>query len=173
MKQVERSALLPYTTCQMFDVVNDVSAYPLFLPWCAGSEVIAESAGEMTACLTIARAGLHWSITTRNTLQRPRAITMTLVDGPFSSFRGEWRFDALGGEGSESGAASGCKVALDLQFDFDNRLVNLTFGKIFQFAADTMVDAFCGRAHALYDGTPPDTPRPSPPAPPPMPDSDE
>jgi ribosome-associated toxin RatA of RatAB toxin-antitoxin module len=142
MKQVKRSALLPYSCEQMFDVVNDVISYPVFLPWCDASEIIEQSDREMVARLTLAKAGMRQSFTTRNRLERPNAIDMGLVDGPFRSLEGHWRFSALGDDG--------CKVDMNLRFDFSSKLANMALGKVFEQAADSLVDAFCIRAEKLY-----------------------
>ncbi len=155
MKQVKGTALLPYTADQMFLIVNDVRSYPEFLPWCVGTDVIAADAHEMTARLTVAKAGFRQSFTTRNRLQRPTSIEMALLEGPFKMLRGGWQFHALGAVGNEGATDSeqqGCRVELNLCFEFDHRLANLAFGKVFQFMTDTMVDAFCARADALYSG---------------------
>lgn len=141
MKRVERSALLPLSAEQVFDVVNDVAAYPDFLPWCDQSRVLEASATEMQAQLTIAKGAIRQNFTTLNRLSRPERIDISLIEGPFSSLEGSWRFTALG-EG-------GCKVELKLSFDFDSRLANLALGKVFEQAADTLVDAFSQRARAV------------------------
>jgi len=39
MKKISRTALLPYSALQMYNLVNDVAAYPKFLPWCGAAEV--------------------------------------------------------------------------------------------------------------------------------------
>ena len=148
MKRIERTALLPYSAEQMFLVVNDVRSYPEFLPWCVEARVIAEDATEMTARLTVAKAGIHQSFTTRNTLQRPTSIDIALLEGPFKTLAGGWRFQSLG----ENEAEQPCMVELRLGFEFERRLMNLTFGKVFQLIADSMVDTFCARADALYAG---------------------
>ena len=142
MKQVERSALVPYSAEQMFSVVNDVKAYADFLPWCDQSEVLEENDAEMVARLSIARSGIRQSFTTRNRLNCPTGIDIRLIDGPFSRLQGSWRFDPLGHEG--------CKVIMRLSFGFDNKLINLAVSKVFETAADNMVDAFCARADSLY-----------------------
>lgn len=142
MKRVSRSALLPFSAEQMFDLVNDVAAYPEFLPWCSDSRVIESSPTEMLASLTISKAGLSHSFSTRNQLQRPELIRLVLVDGPFSSLEGNWRFSQLGDDG--------CKAEMGLAFDFNSVVLNATLGKAFSHAADTMVDAFCDRARQVY-----------------------
>lgn len=143
MKKVSRSALLPYSAEQMFDLVNDVASYPEFLPWCSESQVLASSESEMLATLTVSKAGVSHSFTTRNQLDEPSSIRLSLVDGPFSSLEGRWQFSQLGGDG--------CKTEMDLKFDFNSTLLNATFGKVFSQAADTMVDAFCERAAEVYE----------------------
>ncbi|PPS58920.1 hypothetical protein CRX72_25460 [Pantoea sp. BRM17] len=40
MAQISRSALVPYSAAQMYQLVNDVDAYPEFLPGCTGSRVL-------------------------------------------------------------------------------------------------------------------------------------
>lgn len=142
MKQVSRSALLPWSAEQMFDLVNDVAAYQSFLPWCSGSEVLAATEQEMTARLSVSGAGIAGSFTTRNRLYRPERIEISLVDGPFSSLDGWWRFSRLG--------EAGCKVELSLSFGFGAGLPGAMLGKVFERAAGTLVDAFCRRAQGVY-----------------------
>lgn len=127
---------------QMFDVVNDVRAYPEFLPWCHGARVLEESDQLMVAALSIRKAGISAEFTTRNRLHRPDKIDLALVDGPFRTLEGRWRFTPLGEDG--------CKTEMSLRFDFSSRMLDMTLGRIFEQVADTMVDAFCRRAEQQY-----------------------
>lgn len=125
----------------MFDLVNDIERYPEFLPWCADASVASRSEHEVVATLAIRRAGLKQSFTTRNQLEPPERVTLNLLDGPFEYFEGVWRFTPL--------AASACKVALDLDFEYSGRLMRVALGPVFNRSADAMVDAFCARARDL------------------------
>ncbi|MDH3609643.1 MAG: hypothetical protein OEQ24_10435, partial [Gammaproteobacteria bacterium] len=49
MTHVQRSALLPYSAAQMFNLVNDVDSYPEFVPWCVKCEVHSDSENEKQA----------------------------------------------------------------------------------------------------------------------------
>ena len=133
---------MPCSAEQMFDLVNDVEAYSDFLPWCSASEVLESSGSAMVARLTLSKAGVDWRFTTRNRLERPGRIFLTLVDGPFSFLEGDWQFHRL--------ANDGCKVEMCLQFDFKSSLLKSTLGSVFSRAADTLVDAFCARANQVY-----------------------
>lgn len=40
MPQISRTALVPYSAEQMYQLVNDVQSYPEFIPGCTGSRVL-------------------------------------------------------------------------------------------------------------------------------------
>lgn len=40
MPQISRTALVPFSAEQMYQLVNDVKSYPDFLPGCTGSRVL-------------------------------------------------------------------------------------------------------------------------------------
>jgi ribosome-associated toxin RatA of RatAB toxin-antitoxin module len=143
MATVSRSALVPYSPQQMFDLVNDVEHYPEFLQWCESTEVLEDKPDEMLARLHLAFGGLKKSFTTRNRLQPGKMIEIRLVDGPFHHLEGFWRFNPLA-----EGAA--CKVVLDMEFDFSTPLVKFAFGPVFTQIANSLVDSFTKRARVVY-----------------------
>ena len=142
MPTIHKSALVRFTPTQMFDLVNDIDAYPQFLPWCGGSRVLSRDAEEVRATVDIAQGALRKSFTTHNRLQTNKMIEMRLVEGPFRRLEGFWRFDTLGEQG--------CKVSLDLDFEFAGKLVSMAIGPIFNQIANSLVDAFCKRAEQIY-----------------------
>lgn len=142
MREIHRSALVPYLAEDMFDLVNDVESYPSFLPWCRDSSVREAGEYEREASLEFSRAGLHRRFTTRNRLERPHSIEMHLISGPFRVLEGRWSFHNLGHEGS--------KVALDLRFEFASRLLEAVFAPVFAEVMNSLVDAFVERARELH-----------------------
>ncbi|OOG64455.1 ubiquinone-binding protein [Rhodanobacter sp. B04] len=142
MIEIRRSALVKYSPAQMFDLVNEVEAYPKRFPWCADAEILERQHDVLVARLDLKFAGLHQSFTTRNTVERPRRLQMSLVDGPFRSLEGVWDFIALG--------EAGCKVAFALDFDYAGRLGGGALRLGFQGLAGRMVDDFCAEAGRVY-----------------------
>jgi ribosome-associated toxin RatA of RatAB toxin-antitoxin module len=142
VESVDRSALVPYTPQEMFELVSDVDSYPRFLPWCQGARILSRDVDEVRALIEFAVAGVTRSFTTRNRHQVNKMIEMHLVDGPFSRLDGFWRFDPLGEEGS--------KIALFLEYDFSSRVLGMVVGPIFGQIANTLVDAFQQRAVVIY-----------------------
>lgn len=144
MRRVKRSALVPYSARQMFDLVADVEAYPEFLPWCSDVEVHSWRNDVAEVTLELARGGLRKRFRTRNCMQPPARMDLSLVGGPFRHLEGGWRFEPVGDDGS--------KVVLDLAFEFDSRLLDLVIGAYFEDICNRLVDAFTRRAVAVYGG---------------------
>ena len=142
VESVDRSALVPYTPREMFELVSDIESYPRFLPWCHGARLLSRDVDEVRASIEFAVGGVTRTFTTRNRHQVNKMIEMHLVDGPFSRLNGFWRFDPLGEEGS--------KIALFLEYDFSNRVLGMVVGPIFGQIANTLVDSFQQRAVEIY-----------------------
>ena len=144
MPTVQKNALVPYTASAMYDLVNAIEAYPQFLPWCRSTRVLSRSEDEVRATIEIVKGGVHKSFTTCNRMQKNKMIEIRLLDGPFRHLEGYWRFESLG--------KSGCKVSLDLEFEFSNTVMRMLIGPVFNQIADSLVDAFCKRAGEVYGG---------------------
>ena len=143
MTIVRRNALVPYSAAQMFELVDDVSAYQDFLPWCSASRELKRTEDEVEASIELAKGSIKKSFTTLNRIQKNKMIEIRLVDGPFRHLEGFWRFDPL-----DQGRA--CKVSLDMEFEFANRLLDMTLGPVFNTVANTLVDAFVARAREIH-----------------------
>ena len=139
MTVIERSALLSYPAEQIFDLVADIERYPEFLDGCVGAKILERRDDTVTASLRLSKAGISHGFTTRNTLQRPHSMALSLVEGPFECFQGEWVFRALGD--------SACKASLRLEFDMARGLAGAAVGKLFDRVALDLVDAIVRRAN--------------------------
>src|SRR5260363_277271 len=142
MADVYRTALVPHTTEQMFDLVNDVAEYPDFLPWCGGVEIFRQDECHLEARVNIHFKGIRQHFTTRNTLQRPTRIEMVFLDGPFRKFTGYWHLTPL--------RENACKIEFALHYEFASRLLEVLIGPVFHHIADTFVEAFVRRARIKY-----------------------
>lgn len=142
MTSIERSALLPYSVDKIYQLINDVTAYPQFMDGCVGAELISQSDSHMQARLDLAKLGFSYSFTTRNELHYPHKIVMHLVDGPFSHFQGEWLLQPLSDQA--------CKVNLRMSFQLKGAVLSLAAKKMFEPMANNLVDAIVKRAQQLY-----------------------
>lgn len=142
---MSKSALVSYDAGEMFDIVNDIESYPQFLPWCGSAEVSFRSEDEVQASIEISHSGIHKTFTTRNRLQKDKMIEVRLVDGPFKQLEGFWQFKNLGNQG--------CKVSLDLEYEFSSKMLAMVVGPVFNQIATSLVDAFCKRADQIHGKT--------------------
>ncbi len=142
MQQIFRSALVPYSDLQMYQLIDDIDCYDQFVPYCQSTKTIQRSDNQVTAELVVAKSGFAKSFTTRNTLSPPNSIRMDLVDGPFKHLSGDWKLTKL--------SDSACKIELDIQFEFSNKLASLAFSSMFNQLVQSMVTAFTDRAEKVY-----------------------
>jgi len=126
----------------MFRLVDDVDSYAEFLPWCNQSEVLSRSDDTVEATLELHQGAVSKSFTTRNTLRTDEAIDLELLGGPFRHLAGGWKFQSLG--------AGGSKVSLELEFEFEGRMIDMMFGAFFEETCNSLVDAFTRRAADVY-----------------------
>jgi ribosome-associated toxin RatA of RatAB toxin-antitoxin module len=138
MKRIARSAIVECSAGAFYALVEDIEAYPSFLPWCAAAQVRERMPGRTVATLTLAAKGLRQSFTTENANQPGRAIDMRLLEGPFRRFGAHWRFAPL--------SAAATRVEFTLEYEFSSRVVAALLNPVFSRLADETVTAFARRA---------------------------
>ncbi|CAL1239280.1 type II toxin-antitoxin system RatA family toxin [Candidatus Methylocalor cossyra] len=146
MTNICTSVCVNYTPLEMYNLVNDVQAYPNYLPLCTAVTLHARSPTHLRATITLAKGKLKLSFTTDNAMEEGRSIDMRLVEGPFKHFHGSWRFDPTPG--------GGCETTFRLDFEFANGLLGLAFGGFFKDLTESLVDAFCNEAVKKYGQRP-------------------
>lgn len=142
MTVIDRSALLPYTAYQLFNLVSDVESYPSYMEGCVDARILRREEDWVEARLDLARGGITQSFSTRNRMSAPREITLELIDGPFEYFAGRWGFQALGD--------SACKMSLNLEFTINGSLFGAAASRLFDKVTNNLVDAVGRRASQIY-----------------------
>lgn len=128
----------------MYELVNDIEAYPSFLPWCVDARILEKAEHKLTATVSLAAGKIKQSFTTENTMQKYQRIDVKLVTGPFKYLNGSWRFDA------ENNC---CHISIDMEFEFSNKLMKLALDRIFSHIINTLIETFTQRAHQVYGGS--------------------
>jgi len=145
IREIKRTALVTFTPEQMFDLVVDVERYPQFLPWVVGAEVHEKTERDLLASMSMERAGVRERFTTRNVMERPRWMSLDLVDGPFKVLQGLWTFEPI--------SSVGTRIELVMKFEFSNPVVSLLFAKAFEQSVGHLIDAFVARARSTHGTT--------------------
>ncbi|MES2915989.1 MAG: type II toxin-antitoxin system RatA family toxin [Pseudomonadota bacterium] len=142
---------LPYTACQMYDLVADVASYPKFLPWNSAARIrsrtpVAGGCEVMEADLVISFKVFRERFGSRVTLwPEARKIDTEYLDGPFRHLRSTWSFRDIAG---------GCEVDFHVDFEFRNAILQGIIGVVFNDAMQRVVRAFERRAAELYGPAP-------------------
>ena len=142
MPTISRSALVMYSVADMYQLINNIAAYPEFLPECTDSKLISQENNIVTAALLVSKGGLSKWFTTKNTLISDEKIHLSLVNGPFKRLEGMWILIPLSDQA--------CKVSLELEYEFSSKLISLAFGKVFDHFSNSLVKRFIQRAKQIY-----------------------
>ena len=142
MRETTETALVPYTVLQMFALVADFESYPQFVPWVASTRISERDGDMVVGRLEMRRGALRETFATRTVLTPPREITLSLLEGPFTTFDGRWTFEPVGD--------SGCKVRLFVRFEFSNPVLDVVLSRTFKRSCRELVDAFVARARSLH-----------------------
>ncbi len=143
MTRINKKAVVKFSANQMYKLVNDIEAYPSFLPWCTDANIINDSKDSLTASVSISIGRIKKIFTTLNTMQQDISIDMKLIRGPFKKLNGSWEF--------KNNNNGGSTVSLVMEFEFKNKLLKYTLGGAFKKITDSLVDAFISRANDIYD----------------------
>jgi coenzyme Q-binding protein COQ10 len=133
---------MPHLPRAMFDLVNDLEAYPRFIPNCKAMEVKQQADGSRLAKMTISFGPITQAYTSKVTAD-PVAMTITAVavDGPFSYLDSQWTF---------SGEGAGTRVRFDIDFKISNPLIAAVAEPAFASKQDEIIDAFGDEADRRF-----------------------
>src|SRR5690606_17804474 len=112
-------------------------------PGCVAAAVESRDGDCVRARLGFRVKGLSDTFSTENR-EEPGRIEMRLLDGPFRALNGAWEFLPI--------TDRACKVRLQIDVDFGNRLLETTLGPWIDRAVLEVMEAFRLRAGALYGG---------------------
>ena len=161
MTQIFHSVIVPYTPKQLFALVNNVQAYPEFVPCCVKSDVHAsQEENQMVATLTLeywlprmVLFGDRWqkgglSFTTRNSWRSSERIDLELVKMATSTediqaLIGCWTFEKI--------SDNETKVSINIDITLSSTALSIALYAASNYVAQLLVNAFTQRAKAIYD----------------------
>ncbi|MBL8397061.1 MAG: type II toxin-antitoxin system RatA family toxin [Candidatus Accumulibacter sp.] len=142
MALVEKSVLIERSAQEMFELVDRVEDYPIFLPWCSRTHCAFRDERKTVATLYINYRSVKSHFTTENDKNAPLSMKIRLVDGPFRRLDGLWHFKSL--------AKQACKIEFQLSYEFSSKMFEKVIGPVFGQIANSFVDAFVKRANEVY-----------------------
>jgi len=140
---INQAVEVPYTPTQIFEVVNDIQAYPEFVPFCKkGTIKTLQKDKVIEGSLTFAGLGFSETLKTRNILIRPYQIKIHLLAGPLSYLEGSWRFNSI--------TAQKTQARLEIKFTFKYGWLERMLKPIFNTITHEALQAFVKRIEVCY-----------------------
>ena len=132
---------------QLIELVLDIESYPLFVPYCLNSKIYKKKKTEdfnlIVADLTIGKGPFKATYKSDVRLDiKKDLIKVTNIEGPLNYLDNKWYF-------SEKGSTT--SVLFEIDFEIDNRFLNIIMTKSFKYGLDKIADAFQSRAKELFD----------------------
>ena len=131
---------------QLIDLVLDIEKYPEFVPFCLGSHVYEKNKeGSFTliiADLTIGKGPFKDTYKSDVKFNKEDStINVTNIGGPLNHLENNWKFNETKG---------GTEISFDIDFEIENKFLNILMSKSFEFSLNKIADAFQKRAENLY-----------------------
>ena len=130
---------------QLIDLVLDIEKYPEFVPFCLDAHIYERNVeGDLIliiADLTIGKGPLkdtYKSDVKYN--KKNNTIKVTNIGGPLNHLENTWHFKEF---------EKGTEISFDIDFEIENKFLNIVMTKSFQFGLDKIADAFQKRAEEL------------------------
>jgi len=131
---------------QLIDLVLDIEKYPEFVPFCLDSHVYEKNKeGNLTliiADLTIGKGPFKDTYKSDVKFDKENStINVTNIGGPLNHLENNWKFIETEG---------GTEISFDIDFEIENKFLNVLMSKSFEFGLNKIADAFQKRAEDLY-----------------------
>ena len=131
---------------QLIDLVLDIEKYPEFVPFCLGSHVYQRDNKDdqiiIVADLTIGKGPFKDTYKSDVKFNKDySSINVTNIGGPLRHLENNWKFIE---------SDKGTEILFDIDFEIENKFLNLVMTKSFQYGLNKIADAFQKRAKELY-----------------------
>ena len=146
MPQASVKRLIECKKDQLIDLVLDIKKYPEFVPFCLGSRVYEKnketSQTLIIADLTIGKGPFKDTYKSDVKFDKENStINVTNIGGPLNHLENNWKFIETEG---------GTEISFDIDFEIENKFLNVLMSKSFEFGLNKIADAFQKRAEDLF-----------------------
>jgi len=146
MPEASVKRLIECNKRQLIDLVLDIESYPSFVPYCLDSKVYKKKEKEdlisIIADLTIGKG--PFKATYKSDVKFYKSldtIHVTNIEGPLKHLDNKWTFIEK---------KNGTEIFFEIDFEIENKFLNIVMSKSFQYGLDKIADSFQKRANDLF-----------------------
>ena len=145
MSSAKIKKIIPCKKKQLIDMVLDIEKYPEFVPFCLESKVYErhDRANQIliVADLTIGKGPFKDTYKSDVKFNKDKSIIdVTNIGGPLNHLENKWTFIE---------SDNGTEILFDIDFEIENKFLNILMTKSFQFGLEKIADAFQKRAESI------------------------
>ena len=145
MPKASVKRLIECTKEQLISLVLDIEKYPEFVPFCLDAHVYEKNEDEnfilIIADLTIGKGPLKDTYKSDVKFSKKNnSIKVINIDGPLKYLETKWNCKDY---------KNGTEISFDIDFEIENKFLNILMTKSFQFGLEKIADAFQKRAESL------------------------
>ena len=149
MPKASVKRLIECSKNQLIDLVLDIEKYPEFVPFCLDAHIYEKNQEEdlilIIADLTIGKGPFKDTYKSDVKFDKKNnTIKVTNIGGPLNHLENTWHFKEH---------QSGTEIFFDIDFEIENKFLNIVMTKSFQFGLDKIADAFQKRAEDLFSNS--------------------
>ena len=149
MPKASVKRLIECSKDQLVDLVLDIEKYPEFVPFCLDAHVYEKNKeGDLIliiADLTIGKGPFKDTYKSDVKFNKKDSlIKVTNIGGPLNHLENTWHFKEQ---------ENGTEISFDIDFEIENKFLNIVMTKSFQFGLDKIADAFQKRAEELFSNS--------------------
>ena len=133
---------------QLVELVLDIENYPKFIPYCLDAKIYEKKEERnlisIIADLTIGKG--PFKATYKSDVKFDKdidTIQVTNLEGPLKYLDNKWFFLEKG---------NFTEISFDIDFEIENKFLNIVMSKSFQYGLDKIADSFQKRANDLFKG---------------------
>ena len=132
---------------QLIDLVLDIEKYPEFVPFCLDAKIYEKKEkGDYILIIADLMIGKGpFKDTYKSDVKfnkKDNSIKVTNIEGPLNRLENIWLFNDH---------VNGTEISFDIDFEIENKFLNIVMTKSFQFGLDKIADAFQKRADDLFN----------------------
>ena len=133
---------------QLVELVLDIENYPKFIPYCLDAKIYEKNEESnqilIIADLTIGKGPFKATYKSNVKFNKNTdTIKVTNIEGPLKYLDNKWVF-------LEEGNYT--EISFDIDFEIENKFLNIVMDKSFQYGLDKIADSFQKRANDLFKG---------------------
>ena len=149
MPKASVKRLIECTKEQLIDLVLDIEKYPEFVPFCLDAHIHEKDHSAnfilIIADLTIGKGPLKDTYKSEVKFnKKDNSIKVINIGGPLKYLENNWKFNDH---------ESGTEIFFEIDFEIENKFLNILMIKSFQFGLDKIADSFQKRAKELFNKT--------------------